>query len=357
MATGTLPEPPRVSPPTAETAPERFIDQQLRRTQRQVQIVDLGAALVVWLAGVLASLLVLALCDHWLMPIGTVGRWLALSALVCGSAYFFVTQLGPLVWRRINSAYAAKVIEDAEPSLKNSLLNFLLLRGQPNGVPEVVVDQLRQRAAADLSHTPVDHAVDRTPLIRLGYMLCGIVLLFGAYKLLSPKDPFRTVARVLAPWANVARPSRVQIVDVRPGDADVYQGQVVTISADVRGVRSRDMVELIYSTADGQTKEAVVSMPTSSGLQFICQLPPNQSEGLQQDLVYRVRRRCREPGAPPALAPQPADRSGSRGAAFPGLHAARAANAQPGRYSSRGRHAGDRACQGQPAGQLGLDRV
>lgn len=289
MATETLPKPPRVAQrPTS--ASDGVIDRQLRRTQFQVRVVDIFVSLVVWMVAVLASLLLLALCDHWIVSIGTIGRWLALLALVAGSGYYFAVQLGPLLWRRINSAYAAKVIEDAEPSLKNSLLNFLLLRGNPAGVPEVVVDALRERAASDLTHTQIDQPVDRTPLIRLGYILCGVMVVFAAYKLLSPKDPFRTVARVLAPWADIARPSRVHISKVEPGDADVYQGQTVTITAHVDGQRSSDPVEVIYSTADGQTLDATAAMSHVAGMEHSATLPPGPSEsGMQQDVVYRVR--------------------------------------------------------------------
>src|SRR3954471_1926265 len=99
MATGTLPEPPVKE--RQRPSSDQFIDRQLRRTQLQVRMVDIVASLVIWLVAMLGSLLVLALCDHWLVSIGTAGRWLALTALVGGSAYYFAVQLGPLVLRRI----------------------------------------------------------------------------------------------------------------------------------------------------------------------------------------------------------------------------------------------------------------
>ena len=86
---------------------------------------------------------------------------------------------------------------------------------------------------------PVEATVDRSRLIHAGYVLCGVMALFAAYKILSPKDPFQTVARVLAPWADIARPSRVQISDVQPGNAEVYHGQTVNVSALVTASRRR----------------------------------------------------------------------------------------------------------------------
>jgi hypothetical protein len=288
MAIGSLPEPPRVAKPKPPPS-EALIERQLRRTERQVRLVDLAAALSLWAAALLAALLALAVCDHWVLPIGTAGRWLALVTIVAATGYYVAAILAPLVVRRINSAYAAKVIEDAEPSLKNSLLNFLLLRNHRAAMPEAVVDALRDRAANDLQRTPIEHVVDRAPLIRLGYVLCGVMAVFAAYKLLSPKDPFRTVARVLAPWADIARPSRIQITQVTPGNAEVYQGQRVTITAEVQGAKSADQVQLLQSTPDGQSLDAATAMTQVSGVQYTVSLPVAGNEGLQQDVLYRVR--------------------------------------------------------------------
>ena len=49
---------------------------------------------------------------------------------------------------------------------------------------------------------PVEATVDRSRLIRAGYVLCAVMALFAAYKIFSPKDPFQTIARVALPWAD-----------------------------------------------------------------------------------------------------------------------------------------------------------
>ena len=61
----------------------------------------------------------------------------------------------------------------------------------------------------------IDLAVDRTKLIRVGYVVVALMVLFALYTIFSPKDVFRTMLRVAAPWADIARPSRVSISDVR----------------------------------------------------------------------------------------------------------------------------------------------
>src|SRR6185295_5847162 len=146
---------------------------------------------------------------------------------------------------------------------------------------------------ADIAKVPVETAVDRTGLIHAGYALCAVMTFFAAYKILSPRDPFQTIARVLAPWAEIARPSRVAISEVEPGSAQVYYGQTVKISATVRGVREGDKVSVRYSTADGQTIDQPIEMKLAAGNRYECDLPPEQgpsgaSSGLLQNVTYRV---------------------------------------------------------------------
>jgi collagen type III alpha len=105
-------------------------------------------------------------------------------------------------------------------------------------------------------------------------VLCGIMAVIAAYKILSPKDPFQTAARVLVPWADIARPSRVQIAEVQPGSTEVYYGQTVPISATLRGVREGDAVNVLYTTADGQAINRPVPMKLAAGDRYEGTLPP-----------------------------------------------------------------------------------
>src|SRR5688500_7808818 len=209
MAIGTVS--PQVVPPPlpANVAHGRVIPRQLGWTSLHVRLVGLGFSLAMWVVGVLAVLLVAALFDHWVVGLGTIGRGLVLFGLVGGSLAYFALRIWPLLRRGINPTYAARTIEEATPSLKNSLINFLMLREDHRGVREVVFQAVEEKAAADISAVPVEATVDRSRMIHAGYVLCGVMAVFALYKILSPKDPFQTVARVIVPWADIARPSRV----------------------------------------------------------------------------------------------------------------------------------------------------
>ncbi len=283
--TPVTPDAPVVPPPTER---EVVIDRRLRQTQRQVKGVDIAAGLIALAIGVLAYLLTAAVIDHWLIVggLGFWGRfWLWAALVVVAVAYFARRVMPPLV-HRINPLFAAATIEKSQPSLKNSLINFLLLRGHRREVAVPVYQAIENRAATDLSGVEIEVAVDRSRVIRRGIVLAGVLAVFCLYLVLSPKNPLRSAARVLLPWASIEAPTRVTIRDVQPGDTSVFHGDSVTVSAEVAGLRQDEPVVLMYSTADGQLIDQGIRMtPLDDGLRYQCQLPPG-NVGVQQDYQY-----------------------------------------------------------------------
>jgi len=118
-----------------------YIEEQLQKTSSTLKFVDVGVALLTIVVGVVVYLFAMSLVDHWLVRggLGFWGRLLAFLVLVGGIVYFAVRSLIPHVLHRINPAFSAMTIEQAEPSLKNSVLNFLLLKHRHDGVPNIVI--------------------------------------------------------------------------------------------------------------------------------------------------------------------------------------------------------------------------
>ena len=300
MASGTARTAPPPPPPRAKTAhvapSEQFIEQQLDRTRRHLKLVDVTGAAMLLLTGVIAYVLAVILIDHWILGLGFWSRLMLLGALLAGSGSYVACVLVPLLLRPINPAYAAWTIERSAPTLKNSLINFLLFRSDRTALREAVYRALETRAATDLRQVPLEHAVDRSGLIRIGYVLAAILALGAAYMILSPKDPFQSIARLTAPWADIARPSRVAITDVDPGDKRVFQGETLTVSARVRGLRASEDVLLFYSTADRQVLDQPVAMRrVEQGRRYEVVLPPGETsgsglspQGIQQNVTYRI---------------------------------------------------------------------
>ncbi|HEX5442940.1 MAG TPA: hypothetical protein VFW87_03885, partial [Pirellulales bacterium] len=269
---------------------DHYIESQIHRTRRQVKGLDLTASLMVLAVGTLGYLMVVALVDHWLVSggLGFGGRLTAFLALIAGIAAFTALRIAPLLLRRINPVYAAHTIERNRPGIKNSLINFLLLRSSPTGLAPRVYEAMEAQAVNALTAVHSDVPIDRTPLIRLMLALVGIVTCLALYGIISPKSPFASFRRVVAPWSDVAPPTRVRISDVQPGDATGFHDQHVAVSAEVSGVRSSESVTLYYSTLDGQVVRRAVpmSLPENS-YRFTAELPPDNL-GLQQDLEYWI---------------------------------------------------------------------
>ncbi|HAN97513.1 MAG TPA: hypothetical protein DCQ98_08835, partial [Planctomycetaceae bacterium] len=267
---------------------EGFIDRQLSRAAAQVRLFDLVGGLLVWSTSVLAILLALAVVDAWILPLGPTARWLALIGLVGGSFAYLVLRVGPPLVRRINPMFAAKMVEESRPELKNGLMNLLTLRQSPDLVRKRVLGELATRTAGELSSIPVDSAIDRGHVIRIGSLFVALLAFAGLYKILSPKDPFTTIGRIVAPAADVAPPSRVRIVQVLPGDASVRFGQTLEIEVEVEGLGRQSTAVLKYSTDDAQAiDEPLVLAWSEERGRFVGTLATGSS-GIERSLDYRI---------------------------------------------------------------------
>lgn len=296
MASGALSTRPQEESVPAQGRFDDFIEKRLLQTRRQVRLVDVGSGMIVLTAASLLFFLAVAVADHWIFPhgLGFAVRFLLWAGWVGVAGWFAWRWVAPSIVHRINPVFAAQAIEHGRPALKNSLINFLLLRSHPDEVAPVVYRAMEHRAASDLSRVPVEHAVDHHRLIHLCYVLAGAVALFALYLAFSPKNPLTSAARVLWPWSSLPAPTRVHIEDVQPGNAVVFQGNRQPITAHVSGLRNGEEVSLLLTTADEQLVDDRIPMTrTGEDDLYSCELPPGtrgdgSSGGMQQDTLYRI---------------------------------------------------------------------
>ena len=298
MASSSTVEKPRPpKPPGGEWIEyDQFIDRQIRKTRGQVKGVEIASALMTLATGALAFFLVAAVLDQWVLAhgLGFWGRLVCLALFLGGAGYYAAEKLLPWLIYRINPIYAAQAIEKSRPTLKNSLINFLFLRGQSAHVPKAIYEAVEQQAANGLSRVTVESAVDRSRLIHIGYALLTVVGLFAAYFLFSPKSPWDTIGRVIMPWANIQVPTRVEIIDAQPGTRTVFRGETVDVSAEIKGLKDDEPVRVVYSTADHEVVDQPVTMYLPPDrFRHSAKIPPanaagQQSAGVQQDIDYRI---------------------------------------------------------------------
>ena len=211
-----------------------------------------------------------------------------------GAGYYAADRLLPWLIYRINPIYAAQAIEKSRPTLKNSLINFLFLRGQSSRLPSAVYQAIEEQAATGLSRVQVEAAVDRSRLVHIGYALLAIVGLFAAYFLFSPKNPWDTIGRVMLPWADIQVPTRVEIQDIQPGNRSVYRGETVEVSAEIKGLKEDEAVRVVYSTADHESVNQPVAMYLPHDrFRHVAKIPApsdaaGQDSGVQQNIEYHI---------------------------------------------------------------------
>jgi len=290
MATAPAQQPQDVAPGRGQAtiAYSSYIEQQLGRTRKQVKWVEIATHVVTLLVGLLSALLVIAVIDHWIKPLGTLGRWICLLGILAGGGYYATRVILPLLLRRVNAVYAALAIEQNLPSLKNSLVNLLLLRNS-DVAPPAVLEAVEAQAASRLAQVDTEVHVDRSRLIRLGYVLIGVMALGAIYKFFSPKDPLQTFQRVFSPWAAISAPTRVQIARVTPGDTQIFTDQHVELQAVVHNLRG-EPVEVVYSSVDAQRRinqRRITLRETSPGV--FETLLPGGVDGLQESVRYYIQ--------------------------------------------------------------------
>ena len=268
---------------------QTYIDGELKKTRSRVKWVDIGSSLTLLAAGILGFLLFGALVDHWLFERGLsfAGRVVLCACLLGGVAYHLLARLLPLLVRKVNPVYAAEAIERGQP-MKNSLINFLLLRKQPQGQSEQMLEAMKEQAAVRLSAVPADAPVDRSGLIRLGFVLCAVLIVLALYAFIGPKDTFSSVGRVVAPWADIAAPTRVRIMDLTPADVERRRDEFVELKVRTRGMRAADQATVYYSQS-GKPEDDVALPLKSDDLETFTATVPGGADGLKQDLYYYVR--------------------------------------------------------------------
>ncbi|MBM4058759.1 MAG: hypothetical protein FJ275_11110, partial [Planctomycetes bacterium] len=247
-----------------------------------------GMALLTFLlaCGVVAMgwLVLGVLAEHWLVP-GGLPAWVRWGWLVAGGVAAVgaaVRWLVPLLVYRVNLVYAARSIERDHPELHNDLVNAVLVRERSDESAEAVVKSLRRRAARRLSTVPGEGVVDRTPAMRLAWMLAAIVCLACLYQAFAPKSFIRSAVRLVAPWSGFTAPSRVAIetprlawqlpgeevvaagdaarrIDVIGNTAELIRGRQLVVSVQIDGLAADERPTLVVTPVEEAGRFAATS--------------------------------------------------------------------------------------------------
>ena len=283
---------------------EDLLTSRLAKTRREIRRVDLFTACFTCATLTLAVLFLGVLCDGWIFSEGLSvrGRFFFILLLLVVSTTSFLWKIAPILRRRVNSLYAAKILEETQQDKHNLTINWLQLchggdvesRANDDAVNETATESQREalqivalQAARASKRTPDETAADCSSLIRWGIALACLASFCALYAILSPKNPFVSAKRIVAPTASVERPQALRFDSVEPGDAVVFQGDFLEIEATISGAKTSEKVEVLWETEDGRVSDVVIPMESIGPSRFKATLP-DAPEGFSENLNYRV---------------------------------------------------------------------
>ncbi len=147
----------------------------------------------------------------------------------------FSAQLALRLYRRINPYYAAKQLEENIDDAKNSVINWLDLKGRE--LPGAIRIAVGQRAARELKEADPDKAVSPKGNWLMGGILAGLVLAVLALFLMGPNQFPSLLQRAFTPFAGSGLGTKTEITLLKPekGDVTVPLGRRVEFQANIAG--------------------------------------------------------------------------------------------------------------------------
>ncbi len=289
-----------------------LVDETLFAAQKKVWNVEVTVAVLLFLTGALAFFLLVVLLDHWVMPggLGIFGRVLLWLGFFAGTAIYVRRRVLPLLKSRVHPYYAAAVVEENLPGIKNALLNLVFLRRELAPLtaaeredPQQVMNQrvllsLERQTAGRVRNVELGATVDHAAVLHTGYVFAAVFLLCFFYFILSPKSSFASLGRMFFPWANIPAPTRVVFLEITPGDATIFQGETLPVSVRMKHLRDAEPVTLYFSTQDGQVRDVAVMMQPATeetesgrggnGTKNAFHAVLGGTDGIQQTLTWRI---------------------------------------------------------------------
>jgi hypothetical protein len=176
----------------------------------------------------------MALLDRW-FELSAYTRQAAFAVYALASGIYLAWAVVRPLLQNVNPYYAAKQIERTLPDAKNSLVNWLDLKGRQ--LPGAIRGAVTHRAAKDFAHADIEQAFDAHRAVWLS--ACLLALAFGLVVMFlqGPPQFFSLLDRAFAPFRSSPLATRTQLHVLKPagGDATVQVGRAVGFQLRVDG--------------------------------------------------------------------------------------------------------------------------
>jgi hypothetical protein len=266
--------------------------QRFARRQRRLVLVRAAlAALVLWILGILALVLIDAI---WVIERPT---RMTLSLLVHGISLTLFAYLGFSRSRREPPLRRAAIaLESARPEMRDRLLSAFELasesaRGSLSG-SRAFIEAAQRDVAARLARLEIPDILPLA-LIRKPMLIAGALAATAGSMLLIPDLRYGTrLARAIIPGIDLDRVSRtkIEILSPSPASADVPANEWTAVRVATSG-QVTNAGSLEWQTPDGASGaielRALEERPTSDGVEAITELAGNLPVG-DAPIRYRV---------------------------------------------------------------------
>ena len=230
MATAQRPSAKSNATPTYETV----VEQQLAQANRRLRMLDLAAWGMILACAIVGYGLVLSFADRlWNLPTGLrLALWCCFVIVVIG---YMTLAIRRLVLSNVNPHFVARQLEQTIPEAKNSVINWLDLRGEP--LAPVIRGSLGRRAAKDLSKADMELALSSVALWWIGSALAILVLVQVGWLIAAPGPVRSLLQRAFLPFdkSDIAASTTLQLIEPAGGDIRVPANQSVQFKVQATG--------------------------------------------------------------------------------------------------------------------------
>ncbi len=257
--------------------------QQLHAVRLRQWLIDLAAGTLAVATILLATGLAVGLSlGYWPDQPPALLRWVVLLAAICVLA-------GAVVWcwlrpalRRRNAAQVARLVESALPDVRNDLINTILLSRDDAQASRELVQHAIDEAVGRCGDVQLTRSVNLQPLRKWALSAGILAALAGAFILLQPGRLGRGLQAAITPTRYVSRVNSIELESLTPGDATVFAGETIAISATLaeplgEDVSARVRIEgrrepIPMLASEGRRKLAIPPFPAEQSIRYAVQI-------------------------------------------------------------------------------------
>ena len=222
----------------------------------------LGLALGATLAFVAVEVLfVLPESWRWVM----LGVWGAV--LLAGFAIF----VGKRVVENPSDEDVGLLLEKAHPKLHNEIINAVRFARDTGRQDRAFVRAAIRESGRTASNLSSRGAVSWLG-VRKGLIICGaLIFVWAVLIVVTSARTFNAFSRMFRPGANLPKVGGIRILQVVPGDAEVFAGDALGIQVELHAGAPKDVAPRVEHFTEGGALHEEQMQPTESGW-FACEL-------------------------------------------------------------------------------------